>query len=175
MVIAGGFSAVNNSPHTAIARINSDGGVDNGFNAAVDFGIPPGAFAARNLGTVALQSDGKIVYSSYGFLTNDPTFQQHFQFARLNPDGSVDNGFRVTVDGTVRVILLQPDNEILISGDFGNVNGTPRNHLARINPNGSVDDGFQSPQMTASLLALQSDGKILIGGNFGTGGRRDAF
>src|SRR4051794_32197109 len=56
-------------------------------------------------------------------------------------------------NGTVRVVLVQPDGKILIGGDFTTVspNGgaaVTRNRIARFNADGTLDTGFD-PNATA--------------------------
>jgi uncharacterized delta-60 repeat protein len=87
----------------------------------------------------------------------------------------VDN-FDPNANGTVRVVLVQPDGKILIGGDFTSVSpngGTAvtRNRIARFNADGTLDTGFD-PNATATgvarlfAMALQADGKIVVGGSF---------
>src|SRR5438552_13755906 len=54
------------------------------------------------------------------------------------------DGFDPNANGTVRVVVVQPDGKILIGGDFTTVspNGgaaVTRNHIARLNPDGTLD------------------------------------
>jgi uncharacterized delta-60 repeat protein len=82
------------------------------------------------------------------------------------------DGFDPNANGTVRVVVVQPDGKILIGGDFTTLspNGglaTVRNRIARLNPDGTIDSAF-NPNANAPVLtiAVQADGKILAGGQF---------
>jgi uncharacterized delta-60 repeat protein len=82
------------------------------------------------------------------------------------------DGFDPNANGTVRVVVVQPDGKILIGGDFTSLspNGgaaVTRNHIARLNPDGSLDTAFD-PNANERVLsiAVQADGKILVGGIF---------
>ncbi|HKP02317.1 MAG TPA: hypothetical protein VJU77_03060 [Chthoniobacterales bacterium] len=77
------------------------------------------------------------------------------------------DGFDPNANGTVRVIVVQPNGKILIGGDFTNVLGLQRNHIARLNHDGTVDADFD-PNANGNVLsiAVQADGKILVGGSF---------
>src|SRR5437773_231445 len=82
------------------------------------------------------------------------------------------DGFDPNANGTVRVVVVQPDGKILIGGDFTTLspNGgvaVTRNHIARLNPDGTLDTAFD-PNANNSVrsIALQADGKILAGGYF---------
>ena len=80
-------------------------------------------------------------------------------------DGSKGDGF----DSAVRTLLLQPDNNLIVGGDFSNLNGVPSSSLIRLKPDGTIDEsfsvgtGFNGKVYTAYL---QFDGKIIVGGGF---------
>jgi len=153
-----------------IARINTDGSLDNLFDGdglqTVEF--PPTA--------VAVQSDGKIIVA--GFIANEN--DNDFALARYNNNGSLDNTFdgdgKQTTDfgGDDKAvsITLQTDNKIIVAGqtfqpgaDFA---------IARYNNDGSPDNDFSddgkqitdlnSSEDIAESVITQSDGKIIIGG-----------
>ncbi|TAH41164.1 MAG: T9SS type A sorting domain-containing protein [Bacteroidetes bacterium] len=73
----------------------------------------------------------------------------------------------------VNVIHVQPDQKILVGGNFTTYNGVTRNRILRLNADGTLDTlsfnmlatGFQS---SVHSITMQSDGKILVGGAFTT-------
>jgi hypothetical protein len=75
------------------------------------------------------------------------------------------DGFDPNANGTVRVVVVQPDGKILIGGDFtavapnGRVSIT-RNHIARRNPDGTLDTAF-NPNAN-SLRRLRFPDTILL-------------
>src|SRR5208282_869382 len=80
---------------------------------------------------LALQPDGKVLMGGY-FTQIQPfggpgTGNGHI--ARVNPDGSVDTSFTPIAGDVVRTIVLQPNGQILIGGQFTTVqpsgSGTP--------------------------------------------------
>jgi uncharacterized delta-60 repeat protein len=82
------------------------------------------------------------------------------------------DGFDPNANGSVYVVVVQPDGKILIGGDFTTLspNGgaaVARNRIARLNPDGTVDTAF-NPNANGTILsiAVQADGKILAGGQF---------
>jgi hypothetical protein len=90
----------------------------------------------------------------------------------LNKDGSLDEVFRTafkTKNFRCRLILVQPNGKILVSGDEHAVQTRIWFHAVyRLNPDGMFDLSFVPVDMGVSLgrisvMALQSDGKILIG------------
>lgn len=145
--------------------------------------LPSGAvdasFAAQPVvtGTISgllVQADGKIVLTG--------TFRQFGAqatagLARLNTDGSLDQGFMTALNGGLGAqtftprIALQPDGKLLVGGSFSTVAGQPRRALARLNTDGSLDASFAPPVTSNALvgtLAVQPDGKILVGTFNGT-------
>jgi uncharacterized delta-60 repeat protein len=82
------------------------------------------------------------------------------------------DGFDPNANGTVSVVVVQPDGKILIGGDFTTLspNGgaaVARNYIARLNPDGTLDTAF-NPNANGGVIAIavQADGKILAGGFF---------
>ncbi len=130
---------------------------------------------------VAIQPDGKIVVAGET-QTSDGTIAR-FAVARFNPNGSLDTTFgsggQITPEffsftfGGVResadVILLQPDNKIIVAGVAVQGAKQPaKTALARFNANGTLDRTFGNGGTvaanaigTATALALLSNGQIL--------------
>src|SRR5216110_2666698 len=57
------------------------------------------------------------------------------------------DGFDPNANGTINVVVVQPDGKILIGGAFTTLspNGgaaVTRNHIARMNPDGTLDTAF---------------------------------
>jgi uncharacterized delta-60 repeat protein len=82
------------------------------------------------------------------------------------------DGFDPNANGTVWVVVVQPDGKILIGGDFTSLspNGgasVTRNRIARLNPDGTLDTAF-NPNANSSVysIAVQADGQVLAGGAF---------
>ncbi|GAA4324655.1 hypothetical protein [Flaviaesturariibacter amylovorans] len=157
--IVGSFTTYNGAARHRVARVNSNGTVDASFTT--------GSTGANNIvRAVGVQSDGKVIIG--GDFT-DYNGTPVNRIARLNTDGTLDNSFMVGTGLTARVrsLIVQPDNKIILSGDFNSYNGTSRNRFLRLNADGTIDPsftiGFGSGDYTESL-ALQNDGKILLGG-----------
>jgi uncharacterized delta-60 repeat protein len=164
-LIGGNFSRINGLLCGGIARLLPDGSVDPGF--LLGSGVNGGSIAS-----IALQPDGKALIAGWFYGVNEvyrPTI------ARLNPNGSVDASFTPVggvggADYDIYSIVVQPDGRILVAGDFGTFNGTPRGGIARLNPDGTLEESFDTvapgPRVSGRALALQPDGKILLGGYF---------
>jgi len=85
------FNVVAGFNGSVVARLNSNGAVDNNFSGG--YSIVPFDYSG-NLGaprSMVLQSDGKIIVSGIIRGTTAPDID--FGLARLNSDGTLDNGF----------------------------------------------------------------------------------
>ncbi|MDX1907207.1 MAG: hypothetical protein SF053_09255 [Bacteroidia bacterium] len=158
--IGGEFSTYNNVARSRIARLNTDGSLDTGFN--------PTGGANDGVRDFAVQSDGKILICG-SFTTYAGASRS--RIARMNADGSNDTGFTpgTGMNGTAVCMSIQSDDKIVIGGTLTGYNGTSRNSIARANANGTLDTGFcQEVGANGPIyaMALQADGKVLIGGNF---------
>ncbi len=164
LVIGGHFTSINGTTRNHIARLNSDGTLDESF-LATGTGINGDVFS------LAVQSDGKTVIGGFFTSVNGTA---RLGIARLNTDGTNDASFLTTagfgVNNSVFAVAIQPDGRVLIGGLFTNVNGAERNGAARLNADGNLDGSFLAAGAGANAalyaLSLQSDGKILIGGAF---------
>ncbi len=122
-----------------------------------------------NVHALAMQSDGKAVIGG-GFTTVNGVGRSYL--ARLNADGSVDERFNSGAgpNAVVKLLAVQADGKVVISGGFSSVNGLVRNRIARLNADGSIDTSFNNPGAgpngNVNAMAVQADGKVVIGGDF---------
>jgi len=77
-------------------------------------------------------------------------------------------------NSNVYTLALQPNNQLLIGGDFTMADGVTREHIARLNVDGTLDPSFLLPYDTSGAnntvraMTVMADGRIAIGGNFTT-------
>jgi len=83
-LLAGQFTTVNGSSRSGIARVNSDGNLDSGFN--------PGTGTNSTVFATALQTDGKVLL---GGTFSTVKRGELANVARLSSDGSVDGGIQL--------------------------------------------------------------------------------
>lgn len=160
LVIGGSFTLVNGFPRWRVARLETDGFLDPGFN--------PPAITNGAVFALAVQTDGKVVIG--GNFTNVAGVPRN-RIARLNADGSLDTLFDpgTGANASVNAIAVQGDGRILIAGDFTSINGTNRGRYARLQNGGALDlvfDPGRGANGVVYALALLPDGKVLIGGDF---------
>lgn len=163
ILVGGDFTTLANHSCNRIGRLNSDGSLDSSFNA--DVGADHSVVYR-----IAIQPDGKIIIAGDFTSVNG---QPRNNIARLNADGSLDASFDPNAEGDhndVFEVIVQPDNKIIVAGNFTKIAGIDYNHIARLNADGSADPTF-NPGTGADngvifCLLLQTDGKIVVGGNF---------
>jgi uncharacterized delta-60 repeat protein len=168
-VLVGGFySAIASQTRHRMARLNSDGTLDNSFNPDVT-----GSFYVDNQGrevfiggvlSVTPQNNGQILIG--GSFTRVAGVSRN-GLARLDANGSLDMSFNPNPNLTVYSVVLQSDGRILICGEFTAIGGQTRNHVARLNTDGSLDLTFDpnANGFVNSVVAL-ANGQVLIGGEF---------
>ncbi|MBI4662899.1 MAG: delta-60 repeat domain-containing protein, partial [Verrucomicrobia bacterium] len=169
LIVGGQFGDFTFNGFKVLARLNSDGSVDSSFPMVT--GRQPGAgFASDRVHSIALQKNGRIVVGGWIHSINGTPSSG---VARLAADGALDETVNLdseitggssgdrgprpsSVDLTeVRCVVVQPDDKILIAGDFTKVNGVQRNYVARL---------VGEPVSTNSLslgLTLSNGGAIL--------------
>lgn len=168
LIVGGAFTSFNGKVNSSgsvvtttrnyIARLNTDGTLDNTFN--------PGTGLGATVLSLAIQpSDGKIIVGG-SFAAG---------VARLNTTGTVDGTFVLPgtgLNGYVQMVALQGDEKVIIGGTFTTYNtSTTRNRIARLNTVGTLDTGFDPGSGLNGLpraCAIQTDGKIIVvGGSSG--------
>lgn len=166
ILLAGTFIAVGGTLRPYVARLQADGSIDTGFAPSIP---PPADPTTGILQSIALQPDGKILVGGRVTLTVSP--QTTASILRLNSDGTTDNTFTTTVNGSLLKVALQPDGKILLGGSFTRINNITRNNIARVNADGSLDTSFD-PGTGANgvvyAISRRADGAVWIGGTFST-------
>ena len=166
ILVGGGFSSFGGQPRHDIARLKSDGSLDDDFVV----GEGPNEFTAVNA-VERCASGGVFVggnFSSFNGISVS-------MLAKLRDDGSLDlSWLGVVFDSGVGHIKSQEDGSVLVLGSFTRVNGVPRRNLARLNADGSLDTAFDPTSGVSdgaiAAFALQPDGKVIIAGSFTTNG-----
>jgi uncharacterized delta-60 repeat protein len=128
ILIGGLFASYNGTPTRCLARINSDGSIDQNFSIIT----PLDGNSIVAISAISIQSDGKIIIG--GEFTNINGVNCN-NIARLNIDGTYDATF-VTgqgASGVVNASIIHSDGKILFGGNFYSYDTTGRNRVARLN------------------------------------------
>jgi uncharacterized delta-60 repeat protein len=134
ILVGGGFEIFNGINKTFIARLNSDGSLDSTFNTS---------FLKTNLthalDYIALQNSAILVSGKFTTVEG----QTRRSIVRLNPDGSLERSFQDGMPGLQRnsypdsagsgyCMAVQNDGNIIVAGEFDQVNGVPCDNIARL-------------------------------------------
>jgi uncharacterized delta-60 repeat protein len=164
ILIGGAFTALGDTSHERIARLNADGSLDPTFTASADGPVT----------AIAVQPDGAIIIG--GFFSN-VNAQPRTRLARLNTNGSLDPDFDPGLSpgnpgfpNGVLALAVQSDGAILVGGEFSSIAGSAWANLARLTPAGDRDPTF-NPIVNGPVYAIlqfddQAARRIRIGGNF---------
>jgi uncharacterized delta-60 repeat protein len=175
--------------HSALARYNADGTLDQTFGSGGKVVIALDASGDRLISVIILP-DGKILTAGSLYQNN---LDLSFLLVRFNADGSLDQTFGAGGlanvafgDNTAEVstILTQPDGKIVVAGTSGRGQGNDMNDfaLARFNSEGGTDKSFgvggklkthfsgTNSGTRAGSAVLQPDGKIVVAGSYKTDG-----
>jgi len=189
-IIVAGQSGVYPVFHSALARYNTDGSLDQTFGNGGTV-VAPLDNGGDGLSAIVLQPDGKIVAAGSVIHNN---FTVGFVVARFNSNGSLDQTFGNA--GSIvfnfgdagaegNAVVLQPDGKIIVIGESGAGSYSELNDfaLARLNSNGSFDqsygnggrvkthfNGQYNTGSRGSSAVLQPDGKLVGGGSYKTEG-----
>ena len=173
----------------AVTRYISTGVLDATFGSG---GVVTTDFGTRNdiAGSVAIQTDGKIVVSGLSFVGTDRSTED-FALARYGPDGGLDPTFGVggmiltdfggESDSALGGVAIQPNGKIVTGGTVNSdASGTIADFgLARYDADGGLDQAFgeggtvvtniDDHHAYADSMVLQPDGKIVLGGGSADG------
>ena len=168
----------------AVARYNANGTLDTTFGAGkgwITYSYDGNALNDQALNAIGVQSSGQIICAGQFFLPGGAGGHMIAQVFRLNADGSVDSTFThagsyysiyevpFPVSAGVLGMVIQPNNEIVLSAGSGSEYSATGVYLARLNANGSPDQSFGTSGIVAAGsyytsigIALTSAGQIVV-------------
>jgi uncharacterized repeat protein (TIGR01451 family)/uncharacterized delta-60 repeat protein len=177
VMIVGNFKQVDQAPRSGIARLNLNGEIDESFNPGAGADSTVYAIAQQFLPNVQTNLPDLSYYLIGGNFANFNGAPSS-GLARLTSAGQLDPTFNMGsgVTGTnaaIHAIALEPNNQILVAGDFTSFNNQAHHHLVRLNVDGTLDTNFAAfdggaTDINGSVRAIQiqPDGNIIIGGLF---------
>jgi uncharacterized delta-60 repeat protein len=182
-IIAVGYTTNSTNTQMTVTRLNTDGSLDNSFNAngmtLINFGDTVNAYGR----SVALQDDGKIIIGGY-FEFTDQNPEVNGAICRLTSSGVLDNTFGV--NGMISHDILSQwnymtqvaiqDEKIILGGmSIRSADNARFVTLCRYNTDGSLDTGFGTSGVTSvensvaisvnasrSGMCISEDGKIIL-------------
>lgn len=176
IIITGAFTKYNDIARSAIARLNSDGSLNNSFDPGASFNFI--GYPGLDISSATLQNDGKILLSGLQITTIGSS-----EIVRVNQDGSIDNSFAAPFPASgshqfFKSVVQPGDGRIIVYGNF--LNDTAGYSIARLNTDGSIDNSFNIGRAAGyvnfiRVIRLQPDGKIILAGNFDAYGYEQPF
>jgi uncharacterized delta-60 repeat protein len=168
IITGGDFTSFNGTGRNYIARLNTNGTLDTGFNTGTGFNAGTGGYGT--VISISIQTDGAIVVGGDFTTFNGVSC---IRLVRLNSTGTLDSSFNpgTRLNGPVLTTCIQPDGKIFAGGVFNSFGGFPSNYIVRYNTNGTFDNVFNTgtgagfDQILYSIC-LQTDGKVLVGGTY---------
>lgn len=175
IIVGGTFSQVSGSNRRGLARLNTNGTLDESF-------VTQSWGSFGEVRDIAIQNDGKIVV--VGYFTSGSR--------RINTDGTLDTSYNVSTGSnqpsffnneyfySVALLDSGSDQAVLIGGSFSQWGSLSNyHHLVKLNPNGTLDFGFggtnldilwSSDGYTAGdrieKIKVGDDGYIYVAGRF---------
>ncbi|MEI6446787.1 MAG: delta-60 repeat domain-containing protein [Actinomycetes bacterium] len=151
--IAGSFSSVDGVARTNLAHINSDGSLDDSWDASAGGDVK------------AIAVSGSAVYIGGDFSTVNGETRN--RAAAIGTDGSLLS-WNPNLNNTVAAIAVS-GSTVYLGGEFTTVGGTTRNRAAAIGTDGSLLSW--NPNVNKIVRAIAVSGStVYIGGDFGTVG-----
>jgi uncharacterized delta-60 repeat protein len=143
--IGGAFTTYNGATANRLARLNVNGNLDTSFVT--------GTGPSNSVTVIKQYTGGKILIGgNFGNYNGAASLR----IARINSDGSCDSSFVVGAgaSGQVRAFAVQPDDKIVVGGNFATLNGVAKNGIARLNADGSDDTSFSVSGTGANVGAI---------------------
>ncbi len=158
IIVGGYFTDYSGTPRNNIARLNSDGSLDAGFNT--------GNGADGDVRSIVIQPNGKIIIAGYFY---DYNGVERNQIARLNPDGTLDNSFdagNVAGDNDLNVVALQNDGSIIAGGGITELLVWCRSGYSfPIEQQRNKGSKFQSAMVIQTYIVNSKNRKYILPGN----------
>ena len=168
LLAGGNFTMANGLARRRIARLNTDGSLDQTF-----LSTSPSVGADASVLALICQTDGRIALG--GTFTNINSVR-HTYLARMANNGAIDTTFNPgagpnNVVYAVAETFVGSDRKLLVGGAFTAWNSTSCNFITQVNDDGSLDGGFQAnlglgADGNVFAIGVQADGKAVIGGDF---------
>jgi uncharacterized delta-60 repeat protein len=164
ILLVGSFLVFNDVIVNRIVRLQPDGTIDTSFNT--------GTGANEGIVAVALSANGKIVVCGNFTQFNGVS---RVRIARLHPDGELDTSFNPGSSSNYEInnVVIQPDEKVVVAGNFNIFAGVGRSRIARLNSNGTLDLTFNpgigpsgSSNPFIRSIYLLSNGKLIVSGGF---------
>ena len=158
LLFAGQFTVGGLQQNQNLARVDTDGRLDSSLSAP----------ASSSTTAVLQQPDGRLLVARRDGCSSTA----RACLRRLFSDGSVDSSFTAPAfNAGITGLALLPDGDVLVQGEFSQIDGIARPNLIRLNADGSLDTGFDVPAQLRTVDFVRfADGRLAVSGVFGPPG-----
>ena len=159
----GTFTSYKATGSNHIVRLDQSGSLDPNFKTGAGFSNATDVFCGLDSQN-RLVCVGRVFTSYSGSACNG--------IVRINTNGSRDTTFNIGTGFagggfTIKYISIQPDDKVVVSGQFTSYSGSACNGIVRINPDGTRDTTFNIGTGISPLGSFQNyvkpNGEILLG------------
>ena len=166
ILVGGSFTTFKGVSNYRLLQLKSDGTLDNDFSAQIDQGFNG---AVRSL----LNEVGGFLLVGGDFTVVDGSEAEYFSVLKSSGISSTTGLATLLPDYHVYDIAQQPNDSLLVSGQFAEVNGTTIGGLFRTSMAGELDTSFNTRlgsgfDGTVQAIAPTAKGPIYAGGEFYT-------
>ncbi|MFZ1693925.1 MAG: T9SS type A sorting domain-containing protein [Flavobacteriales bacterium] len=152
-----------------VRRLTPSGLIDASFH---DLNDNAPSFSSGQGGDYHVYPDGSVVITGYHIVNvPDSGWQNIYCLIWFNNDGTLDLTRQPRYgNGTINLIVPQPDGKFLLSGSCTTWEGVPTPNIFRVHANGTLDTSFNCAigwGEAASITVLE-DERILVSGLFKT-------
>jgi uncharacterized delta-60 repeat protein/uncharacterized protein (TIGR02145 family) len=165
--IGGSFTTVNGTPCKHIARLLTNGDLDNSFVVGTGF---TGMFGSAPVYSLLIQADNKLLVGGE-FLFYQGLVAS--KLCRIKQNGDIDTAFVNNLgagfDNNVLAIEQLADGKIVVGGEFTVLQGSTCNKIACLNLDGTPNLSFDiagGPAGAVYSLKKTPNNKIMVGGSF---------
>jgi uncharacterized delta-60 repeat protein len=154
LLVAGGFWGFEGKSEVYLARLKSDGTLDQAYRGAVN----------GTVNRILVLPDQRVLIG--GAFTSPRN-----GLARLLPDGTLDSSFdpKSLFNAPILNFERLADGRIMVAGAFTAAGASKQNYLVRLQTDGSIDATFDSglgPNDWTAILGIEPNGWIVIAGLF---------
>lgn len=167
VLVVGGFTNVGGESRVAIARLNSNGTLDNSFNPVLTREPGWSPAGGPTLEKVRVLSNNKILISGRFDYVNSV---RRSGIAILNSDGTLDTSFNAQLDFNPNIVGFDvfDNNDIIFCGLLSR---SGLNNILKVDSFGNIDTSFGKysiPAGTGSILGvkIKDNENILFYGNY---------
>ena len=159
--VLGDFTTYQDTMISSIVKLNQNGSIDNSFSLDGEI--------SGQLYDIKIDSFGNILLAGDFMFSNQTNLGN--QLIRLLSNGEVDNNWNwdIEIDGFVTALDIDDSQNIVLAGEFLNVDQTSAGRFCRLNQEGIIEPEFTTGvgfNDFVNTLLVDDQGNYILGGRF---------